>query len=149
MKMSPDAARLLADFTAAHFKLNPFDDVVVRSGAWEMVAKIPRDLDTASIVDQSNFLKFFGGENPDGRLYVLDLSAEISIHAVLPKIEALCVPRTWAALSELQDRLIEQDGFMVDLIVFDESLAHALVRRLESVVLFRLVGFDAKTETVS
>lgn len=142
MKMSPDAARLLADFTAVHFRLDPFDDVMVLGGGWEMVAKIPRDLGAEAIIDQENFIGFFGTENPNGRLYVLDLSPQVSVDSLSPDFQALCIPRTWTELSELQDRLIELDGFMVDLIVFDESLAHALVRRLESVTLFRLAGFD-------
>ncbi len=138
MKMSGDAAQLLADFTAAHFTLDAFDDVVAHDAAWQLVAKLARELNADPIIDQANFLRLFGEENPNGRLYVLDLSPEVSPNSSPGRGDALSVPHTWSAFSELQDSLLELDGFMVDLIVFDESLAHALVRRLESVFLLRL-----------
>lgn len=149
MKISTDAAQLLATFTAAHFRLDDFDDVTLRSGAWEEVAKVSRELNGAAIIDHRNFSRHFGADFPDGRLYVLDLSPEISPDSSTTQFEAICIPRTWSALSGLQDRLIDLDGFMVDLIVFDDALAHALVRRLETFYLFRLraIGLDTDGES--
>ncbi|MBL0028893.1 MAG: hypothetical protein IPO95_07450 [Rhodanobacteraceae bacterium] len=145
MKMSGDAAQLLANYTAAHFTLDAFDDVVVHDAAWKMVAKLPRELNADPIIDRANFSRLFGEEIPNGRLYVLDLSPEVSPNSSPIRGDALSVPHTWSAFSELQDRLLELDGFMVDLIVFDESLAHALVRRLESVIMLRLCAGASDT----
>lgn len=143
MKMSRDAAQILSDFTAAHFTLDAFDDVLIRTSAWTMFAKLARELNADPIVDRANFSRFFGEENSNGRLYVLDLSPEVSTNSSPVRGDALSVPRTWIAFSELQDQLIEFDGFMVDLIVFDESLTRAIVRRLESIILLRLGASDA------